>query len=1233
MPVLDRILFIAGACIAALFFTSNRVAALGTPATNDAYANDSALRFNYAEALQKTLFFLEAQQNGQLSPNNRVGWRGPANLTDGQDVGRDLAGGLFDAGDHWTSNLTVGFVASTLAWSAVEKPAGWTSTGQMDELLETLIHVNDYFIKCVLNPTVANPAQNLDVVIGCGGREGIPSPQVHAIWAGGEMAGVIDPATGQPFTNRPTLRLNSTAPGGDIPALMASTMAASSIVIREHGHLLAAKPGYATFNPTAYADQLYSLAGKLTLFAHANMGSPSTDSITQAERDAIALRNNQALRSDGQIVEVGYRGAPIPMVFTALSWMARATSDAPTRQTWIDLAEAVYEGSYKAEYQNGNWKDFSAGNTSKMGAYNMMRLLPSLEKYHYELQDYCVNFLNYTPTPGGLRIRERSAHEYGSLRHANNAATIALYYSDYVEAAPVLSGNTWWKEGATNAQLKALFLRDAKRQVDYALGANPYGRSFLVGFGNQPFNHAHHRGAYGPFDGYDHLIDGKDFRRATNRHILYGALIAGPDNHDVFLCGTERQIYAPVPATTDYDIYYYFPNRATPVRKSTYVFDPADQPVQDVMDSKFNEVALDYNAGFMASLAWLNSNGYSNGAPLADSQFPPVETRDESLDYANTDRELLVTATLTEDSSSATQIDGRLWNRSRWPARVLSSPSIRYYFTHTGTVTPTLTNASGAVLSALQTDAIGNRYVEISWPGINLVPVTSATNVRNFTLRIAASGWNSTDDWSRQNATLNTIAVLPRIPVYQASSLVGGAAMPLDIVSTPTFNPTPGNYATAQSVTLTTTTTGASIRYTTDGSTPTSTTGSLYTSPINVASATTLKAIAYKASAPDSFLSSATYTIGALTDITDSLVGRWAMDEAGAILASDSSGQANHATMPALPATWTSPGRLGASSLTFDGTNKLQVNHSPSLNLTTSLTLSLWLNPANWGNSWESQLILQKGLYGWNSLWALSKPDSNALRFWIRSVNVNLDGPLPSVGQWLHIAATYDSTTAVSKLYYNGVRQATATGTPGTTIGASTDPLFLGGGEGPGSLKGTLDEVRLYNRVLSPSEIAIVAAWAPTLPPPTSAFAAFRTAYGLPSDGAQDTATPAGDGVPNLLKYAFNLLGSGTGQANTLATPNASVLSPSGSAGLPFASVGTGGDAGKLQLTFIRRKASGSPGISYVVEFSDALASWSTNPSATESVTSIDATFERVTVTDSVASQPKRFARVKVAAE
>ncbi len=145
---------------------------------------------------------------------------------------------------------------------------------------------------------------------------------------------------------------------------------------------------------------------------------------------------------------------------------------------------------------------------------------------------------------------------------------------------------------------------------------------------------------------------------------------------------------------------------------------------------------------------------------------------------------------------------------------------------------------------------------------------------------------------------------------------------------------------------------------------------------------------------------------------------------------------------------------------------------------------------------------------------------------------------------------------------------------------------------------------------------------------------AFRATYGLAANGSQDLLTPAGDGIANLLKYAFNLLGNGTGQAPTLATPNASVLDPAGSAGLPYVSL-LSAPSSSLQITYLRRKASTAPGITYAIEFTNDLGiadPWAVNPAATESATSLDSTFERVTVTDSVATPSKRFARVKVTA-
>jgi Concanavalin A-like lectin/glucanases superfamily/Chitobiase/beta-hexosaminidase C-terminal domain/Domain of unknown function (DUF2341) len=80
-------------------------------------------------------------------------------------------------------------------------------------------------------------------------------------------------------------------------------------------------------------------------------------------------------------------------------------------------------------------------------------------------------------------------------------------------------------------------------------------------------------------------------------------------------------------------------------------------------------------------------------------------------------------------------------------------------------------------------------------------------------------------------------------------------------VATPTFNPPAGTYSSAQPVTISTTTVGASIRYTTDGSTPSSTVGMVYVSPVMVSSSLTLKAIAYETGMTDSLVASAAYTI------------------------------------------------------------------------------------------------------------------------------------------------------------------------------------------------------------------------------------------------------------------------------------------------------------------------------------------------------------------------------------
>jgi hypothetical protein len=87
----------------------------------------------------------------------------------------------------------------------------------------------------------------------------------------------------------------------------------------------------------------------------------------------------------------------------------------------------------------------------------------------------------------------------------------------------------------------------------------------------------------------------------------------------------------------------------------------------------------------------------------------------------------------------------------------------------------------------------------------------------------------------------------------------GGGPTPQ--VTAPSFTATPGNYTSAQNITIATTTANATIRYTTDGSTPTATTGTVYTAAVNIAANLTLKAIAYESGMTDSPITSGGDTV------------------------------------------------------------------------------------------------------------------------------------------------------------------------------------------------------------------------------------------------------------------------------------------------------------------------------------------------------------------------------------
>ncbi|MFB0553778.1 MAG: LamG-like jellyroll fold domain-containing protein [Phycisphaerae bacterium] len=204
----------------------------------------------------------------------------------------------------------------------------------------------------------------------------------------------------------------------------------------------------------------------------------------------------------------------------------------------------------------------------------------------------------------------------------------------------------------------------------------------------------------------------------------------------------------------------------------------------------------------------------------------------------------------------------------------------------------------------------------------------------------------------------------------------------------------------------------------------------------------------------------------AAQDVDPSLVGWWKFDEGAGSTAADSSGNGNHGALNG-PVEWVD-GYYG-KALSFTGPyNYVLVQDSPSLNPTREITIAAWINPSWTGNN----RILQKSSGQGDNQYRLLKEWGDNLRLDLPGVGLlQVTGNLPTFGEWTHLAATYDGSSM--KIYYNAVvvgemaasgDMSTSTGT--LCIGTKHETAPAGD-----EFRGMLDDVRIYNRALSQSEI------------------------------------------------------------------------------------------------------------------------------------------------------------------
>src|SRR3989339_2070694 len=200
------------------------------------------------------------------------------------------------------------------------------------------------------------------------------------------------------------------------------------------------------------------------------------------------------------------------------------------------------------------------------------------------------------------------------------------------------------------------------------------------------------------------------------------------------------------------------------------------------------------------------------------------------------------------------------------------------------------------------------------------------------------------------------------------------------------------------------------------------------------------------------------------TPSANSPIGEWRFEEGTGTTAADTSGGNNNGILVNSP-TWLN-GKVG-KALQFDGLNTyVTISDSNVLDLTTGISIEAWVKTdVITTDGGPTRRVLDKGVY------VLAASDQAYFKVVIGGVNKGVGKAWTSAdaNSWHHLIGTYDGATV--KLYQDGTLagQTSATG----NIDVNGNPLIIGrqGTSPAGRFDGVIDEVKIYNRALSASEV------------------------------------------------------------------------------------------------------------------------------------------------------------------
>jgi hypothetical protein len=226
-------------------------------------------------------------------------------------------------------------------------------------------------------------------------------------------------------------------------------------------------------------------------------------------------------------------------------------------------------------------------------------------------------------------------------------------------------------------------------------------------------------------------------------------------------------------------------------------------------------------------------------------------------------------------------------------------------------------------------------------------------------------------------------------------------------------------------------------------------------------------------------------TTFAEADLMEGLVGYWPMDDGVGNTAIDASGNGHDGVLENGP-TWANESKMGAGALAFDGVDDRIVVDSFDLVDGTGITIAVWVKPNSFPG--DSRLVSKAEGGGTpEHYWAmvLSGTGEDDLEFRLRtdagapSRVAAPDGNDVAAGVWTHLAVTWDAGDPNMRFYKNGeeIHSASKGGTaigigPDVKIGIGNQSVSAGTDSMDRPFDGIMDDVAIWNRGLSPEEIA-----------------------------------------------------------------------------------------------------------------------------------------------------------------